>query len=256
MASEQNETSPRKEEMQEHRVHVTSKKNVTELINRHKEVLRAALDGQTNVLEETKRSLLNELLDNFEAAVQLNVLVNGQTWEEAPDVEAENEAIDLESLLDDTIVETTRKRRTFPKKILPHVVHALKTERKIMASYELPVKPADIKDPDQESFMSDLSSAAPGMVKQAIQVIKSIKVLQQQTEGLCEILNSKPSPASMEIHREVFGPNSQSNAPPAANRITGIRLPVKRAAEETVAAELYGPPAKKPERRAGDDRPE
>lgn len=49
-----------------------------------------------------------------------------------PTPSAEDEAVDLESLLDDTTVETTRRRRTFPKKILPHVVHALKAERKIM----------------------------------------------------------------------------------------------------------------------------
>ncbi|KAF7231022.1 kinetochore-associated protein NSL1 homolog isoform X1 [Nothobranchius furzeri] len=256
MASEQGETSSGKKATKEHRVHVTSKKYVSELINGYKEVLRAALDGQTDVLEETKRSLVNELLDNFEAAVQLNVLVNGQTWEEAPDAEAEDEAVDLESILDDTIVETTRKRRTYPKKILPHVVQGLKTERKIMGFYELPIKPADIKFPDPESIMSDLSAAAPGVVKQAIQVIKSIKVLQKQTEGLCEVLSSKPSPASMEIHREVLGPNSQSNAPPAANGIAGFMLPVKRAVEETASAEGYVPPAKKPGRRVGDDEPE
>lgn len=45
---------------------------------------------------------------------------------------AEDEAVDLESLLDDTIVETTRRRRTYPRKILPHVVHSLKAERKLM----------------------------------------------------------------------------------------------------------------------------
>lgn len=42
------------------------------------------------------------------------------------------EAADLKSLLDDTIVETTWKRRAYPIKILPHVVHSLKAERKLM----------------------------------------------------------------------------------------------------------------------------
>ena len=45
---------------------------------------------------------------------------------------AEGESADLESLLDDTIVETTRRRRTYPRQILPHVVHSLKAERKLM----------------------------------------------------------------------------------------------------------------------------
>lgn len=104
-------------------------------------------------------------MQNFEAAVQDNVLVRGQPWEEAPDVEGDywrhklsdhlchwscvfsklcvvfvslrthsavDEAVDLEAALDETIVETTWKRRTYPKRILPHVVHTLKAERKLM----------------------------------------------------------------------------------------------------------------------------
>lgn len=45
---------------------------------------------------------------------------------------AEDEAVDLESQLDDTIVGTTRRRSTYPRKILPHVVQSLKAERKLM----------------------------------------------------------------------------------------------------------------------------
>ncbi|KAM4521431.1 kinetochore-associated protein NSL1 homolog [Odontesthes bonariensis] len=245
MEPSQSEASPSGETNQEYRVQVTSKREVTELINRCKEILKSALDGQPEVAEETKQVLLQELLANFEAAVQVNVLVNGQPWDEVPDVE-EDEAVDLDSLLDDTIVETTRRRRTYPGKILPHVVHALRAERKIMGLYEHAVKPQEVvKDPEQESIMSDLSAAAPGMVKQAIQVIKSINTLQKQAEGLCEILKMKPSHTSLEIHREVFGCNGQSDAPlPPANGATRSRRPIKRAAEEAAAAEGYVPRAK------------
>uniref|UniRef100_A0A3Q4H5G0 NSL1 component of MIS12 kinetochore complex n=1 Tax=Neolamprologus brichardi TaxID=32507 RepID=A0A3Q4H5G0_NEOBR len=220
----------------EYRVQVTSKKVVSEQVNKYKELLKTALDGQPEDFpEETKRVLLQELLANFEAAVQANVLVNGRPWEEAPDDE------DLESLLDDTIVETTRRRRTFPKKILPHVVHALKAERKIMGLYEQAIKPQEVvKDPDQENIMNDLTAAAPGVVKQAIQVIKSINTLQTQVEGLCEILKMKPSQASLEIHREVFA--------------MGNKQPIKRAVEEAAAAEGYVPQAKKPECCVGEDK--
>ncbi|XP_056283525.1 kinetochore-associated protein NSL1 homolog isoform X2 [Pseudoliparis swirei] len=69
---------------------------------------------------------------NFEAAVQDNVLVAGLPWPEAPDAEAEDEALDLESLLDDAVVEAARRRRAYPNKIRPHVVHALRAERKLM----------------------------------------------------------------------------------------------------------------------------
>uniref|UniRef100_UPI0037E87BD6 kinetochore-associated protein NSL1 homolog n=1 Tax=Semicossyphus pulcher TaxID=241346 RepID=UPI0037E87BD6 len=245
---ETREALPNDETNEEYRVKVTSKKKVIEHINKYKDILKTALDGQPDVAEETKRVLIEELLANFEAAVQENVLVNGQPWEEAPDDEAESEAVDLNSLLDDTIVETSRRRRTYPRKILPHVLHTLKAERKLMGLYKHAVKPQEVlRDPDQESIMNDLSAAAPGMVKQAIQVIKSINTLQQQAEGLCEILNMKPSHSTLEIHREVFGSNGQSGAPlPPAKGATRNRQPIKRAVEEAAAANFYVPLSKKP----------
>ncbi|XP_037541903.1 kinetochore-associated protein NSL1 homolog [Nematolebias whitei] len=249
MEAEQNESPRNDEPNQDFRVQVTSKRKVAELIKRFKEILSSALDGQPDISEETRRNLLQDLLDNFEAAVQVNVLVNGQTWEEAPDVDTE--AIDLESLMDDSIVETTRRRRTYPTKILPHVVHALKAERRIMGLYELTVKPEDfVKDADQESVMSEVSAAAPAVVQQAIQIIKSISILQKQAEGLCEVLNTKPSLASLEIHQEVLGPSSQSHALPPGAR---VRQPIRRAVEETTTTEGYVPQAKKTGCIMGED---
>ncbi|XP_070843810.1 kinetochore-associated protein NSL1 homolog isoform X1 [Chaetodon trifascialis] len=253
MESVESESSPNDETNQEYRVQITSKKQVIEQINKYKEILKTALDGQLDVADDTKQVLLQELLANFEAAVQDNVLVNGQAWGEAPDVEAED--VDLDSLLDDTIVETTRRRRAYPRKILPHVVHSLKAERKLMGLFEDAVKPQEVvKDPDQESIMTDLSAAAPGMVKQAIQVIKSINTLQKQAEGLCEILNMKAGRTTLEIHREVFGSHGQSDAPlPPVTGAPTNRQPIKRAAEEAAARDCYVPLRKKP---AGDGEPE
>ncbi|XP_040920476.1 kinetochore-associated protein NSL1 homolog [Toxotes jaculatrix] len=257
METAERETSPADGANQEYRVQATSKKRVTEQINKYKDVLKTALDGQSEISEETKRVLVQELLANFEAAVQDNVLVNGQPWEEAPDVQ-EDEAVDLESLLDDTIVETTRRRRTYPRQILPHVVHSLKAERKLMGLYEHAVKPQEVvKDPGQESIMNELSSAAPGMVKQAIQVIKSVNTLQKQAEGLCEILNMKPSHTTLEIHREVFGCSGQSDAPlPSVGAATRSRQPIKRVVEEAAATDGYVPLAKKPDFPVGEGKPE
>ncbi|KAK5852596.1 hypothetical protein PBY51_006448 [Eleginops maclovinus] len=223
---------------QEFRVKVTSKKQVIQQMKKYKDILKTALNGQTEVAEETKSRLLEDLLANFEAAVQENVLVNGLPWEEAPE-EEEDEAQDLGNLLDDTIVETTRRRCSYPKKILPHVVHSLKAERKLMKLYEHAVKPQEfVKDPDQESLMNDLSAGTPAKVKQAIDVIKSIHTLQKQAEGLCEILNMKTSAATLEIHREVLG--SQSDAPlPSVNGASRSRQPIKQAIEEAAAASCY-----------------
>ncbi|KAA8582907.1 hypothetical protein FQN60_015453, partial [Etheostoma spectabile] len=187
MEPEKSESLPSDETNQEYRVQVTSKKQVIEQMNKYKDILKTALSGQTDVAEDTKRVLLQELLANFEAAVQDNVLVNGQPWDEAPDVEAEDEDLNLQNLLDDAIVETARRRRKYPKQILPHVVHSLKAERKVMELYEHAVKPQEVvKDPKQESIMNNLLTAAPGMVKQAIQVIKILKKKRAKPHGIQE----------------------------------------------------------------------
>lgn len=45
------------------------------------------------------------------------------------------ESSDLDAVLDDAIVEAAWKRRVYPKRILPHVVHSLKAERKLMVGW-------------------------------------------------------------------------------------------------------------------------
>lgn len=44
---------------------------------------------------------------------------------------------DEEAKLDELLVEVTEKRRTFPRQILPHVVHGLKAERRLMVCARL-----------------------------------------------------------------------------------------------------------------------
>ncbi|XP_054616871.1 kinetochore-associated protein NSL1 homolog [Dunckerocampus dactyliophorus] len=229
---------------QEYRVQLTSKKHAIEQMKRYKVILNKALDGQPGIDEETKRVLLQELLANFESAVQQNVLVNGQTWEDAPDVDAEEEGDDWESQLDDAIVETARRRGTYPRRILPHVVQALKAERKLLDLYEEPVTaPKVVTDPQTENFMKDLSAAAPGLVKQARQVIKSICTLQQQAEGLFEVVNMKPSQTCLQVDNEVFGGSGLAAEvpPPSLNGPPTTRQPVKRVAEDAAAADAYVP---------------
>ncbi len=62
METVESEAKPSDESNQEYRVQVTSKKQVTEQINKYKNILNKALDGQPEVTEETKRVLLQELL--------------------------------------------------------------------------------------------------------------------------------------------------------------------------------------------------
>ncbi|XP_068610081.1 kinetochore-associated protein NSL1 homolog isoform X2 [Brachionichthys hirsutus] len=220
----------------DYRVRVPSKKRVIDHIDRYKDILLAALDAQKDVEEETKGVLLRDLLANFEAAVQDNVLVNGQPWEEAPDVE------ELESLLDDAIVDTTCRRRSYPKYILPHVIHTLKAKRKLMYG-QCVDPPLHANDPDREAIMKGLSAAAPAMVKQAKQVMESIRSIHKQAEGLCEIVNMKSSSSTLEIHREVFGFQDQSvQRLPVGMR---SRQEMKRAADEAGASDCYVSASKK-----------
>lgn len=124
--------------------------------------------------------------------------------------------------------------------------------------------------------MNDLSAAAPVMVKQAIQVIKveperttpasmcmkevkkvywgvfllfsslqSINTLQKQAEGLREILSMEPSRATLDVHREVFGRDGQSDEPPPRSQ-----RPIGGAVEEVAGAECYVALRKKTEGEA------
>lgn len=48
---------------QEFRVQVSLKRGVSQQINEYKEILKTALDGQPDVPEETKKALLQQLLE-------------------------------------------------------------------------------------------------------------------------------------------------------------------------------------------------
>lgn len=84
-------------------------------------------------------------------------------------------------------------------------------------------------------------------------LLQSIKTLQKQAEGLCQVLNMKPSQASLEIHREVFAFKQPPPATPATSR---NRLPIKRALEEAAAREGYVPNAKTLGCSVGEDEKE
>ncbi|XP_061560671.1 kinetochore-associated protein NSL1 homolog [Phycodurus eques] len=200
---------------EEFRVRLTSKKETIEQINQYKAILNKALDGQTGIPEKTKRLLLEQLLTDFEAAVQANVLVNGQTWDDAPNDDDEDKLAHLEKTLDDAIMETVYKRRAFPPQILRSALRSLKAERQLLDCYEKPVKPQQmLTDPQTENLMKDLSDRTSGLAKHTTQVIKSIYMLENQAKLLHEVINTKPNQASEEVHRDVFGSSQTAEAPP------------------------------------------
>ncbi|XP_053737980.1 kinetochore-associated protein NSL1 homolog isoform X1 [Synchiropus splendidus] len=216
----------------DHGVWVRSKRTVLEHMNKYKAILATILDDQPEVEAETRRVLLQELLANFEEAVLENVLVNGLKWTEAPDAE-EEEVLDLEDQLSDTILEATLRRRTFPRQILAHVVGALKAERLLMGGHDPMHTPSLLPEPGQEKLMQDLSVAAPDLVQHTLQVVKSIQTLQHQALGLRHILQLDPSSDALQIHHDVLG---RAESPPPCR--TGSR-PIRRAVEEAAMADCY-----------------
>ncbi|XP_077367248.1 kinetochore-associated protein NSL1 homolog [Festucalex cinctus] len=218
------------------RVRVTSKKQVTEQINQYKAILNKALDEQTEIPEDTKQLLLEQLLADFEAAVQASVLVNGQTWDDAPDDDADKLA-ELEDELDGAIVETTRKRRALPPQILRSAVRALKMERQLAEMNGKAVKPRQVLTDTQTENLPDWPS---GLAENTAQAIKSIRTLQNQAEGLLELISMKPSQASLAVHQEVFGQLEEAPPPsPNSARRSGKQPSVGRDAQDAMTSGGY-----------------
>ncbi|XP_056150655.1 kinetochore-associated protein NSL1 homolog [Lampris incognitus] len=240
------------ETSEEFRVNVMTKKAVVQQTAKYREVLESVLEDQPGISDESKRAYLKELQANFEALVQDNLLVNGQSWEEAPDDE-DDSVLALECLLDDTIVETTRRRRQCPREILPHLVHALKAERKLMGLYEQAAKPQEaVKHPCQVSVVNSVSAAAPGMVKEAIQIMKSIHAIQKQAEGIRQVLNTGPKQGcSLDMYREALGCDSLLNAPlPPSNAASRSKGSIKTVVEEEETGNCYVPASEQTNRPA------
>ncbi|MFT7803047.1 kinetochore-associated protein NSL1 homolog [Arapaima gigas] len=222
-------------EEHDYRIKIKSKVFLHEQFNKYGELLKKVLDEQSSICEEPKRQLLQELLQGFEGVVRENVVVNGQSWDEAPGEEegglgGAEDCKTLDDMLDENILETTLKRSRYPKKILPYVVRSLKAQRETMGLYEQVIKPQKImKDPVQGAIMSDLSRSAPRIFRHAASIIKNLQSLQQKAEGLHQVLALKPSAESLEVHREVFPEPCGALGRPG----------LKRPAKETELSEAY-----------------
>ncbi|XP_061099314.1 kinetochore-associated protein NSL1 homolog isoform X2 [Conger conger] len=231
----------------DYRVKLKSKKIAIEQLGKYRELLKKLLDGQSTIAEEVKQQILQDLLWDFDRGVQENILINGESWEDAPnDGDNEADCKTLDDLLDENILETTLKRSSYPKKILPYVVRSLKAERELMSSYKQAVKPQEMnKDPVQETIMSSLSEAAPKITRQASVVMKSLQGLQQKAAGVCQVLGMRPSGEAQEVHREVFGPPGVEEAPLLPGSEARSGQPLKRAVREMELSGAYALPAKK-----------
>ncbi|XP_052593967.1 kinetochore-associated protein NSL1 homolog isoform X3 [Peromyscus californicus insignis] len=133
--------------LEDFRVRCTLKRavvEVMELCGRFVQELGAALP------EDVRELALRDAQWTFESAVQENVSINGQAWQEAADhCLMDSDIKVLEDEFDELIVDVATKRRQYPRRILESVIKTLKAQHEILKQYRPVVPPLDLKcDPD------------------------------------------------------------------------------------------------------------
>ncbi|XP_077934267.1 kinetochore-associated protein NSL1 homolog isoform X3 [Halichoerus grypus] len=142
------------------RVRCTSKRAVTEMLElcgRFVEKLGDALP------EEIREPAMRDVQWTFESAVQENVSINGQAWQEASDNFMDSDIKVLEDQFDEIIVDIATKRKQYPRKILECVIKTIKAKQEILKQYYPVVHPLDLKyDPDPDLFQTFLGTKSYG----------------------------------------------------------------------------------------------
>ncbi|XP_008933821.1 PREDICTED: kinetochore-associated protein NSL1 homolog, partial [Merops nubicus] len=139
--------------------------------------------------------------------VRENVTINGQPWEEASDdSEPRNGIIKiLEDQFDELIVETTTKRKQWPRKILRHAVETMKAEQEMLKLYQPLVTPEEIRlQPSQEAYITDLRQLTETVSKQISEAMKSLPALIERAEGFSQALTWQPTLELCKLRQEVF----------------------------------------------------
>ncbi|XP_007109821.2 kinetochore-associated protein NSL1 homolog isoform X3 [Physeter macrocephalus] len=129
------------------RVRCTSKRAVTEML----ELCGSFVQKLGDTLpEEIREPVLRDAQWTFESAVQENVSINGQAWQEASDNYFMDSDIKvLEDQFDEIIVDIATKRKQYPRKILECVIKIIKAKQEILKQYHPVVHSLDLKyDPD------------------------------------------------------------------------------------------------------------
>ncbi|NXJ52039.1 NSL1 protein, partial [Spizaetus tyrannus] len=149
-----------------------------------------------------------DALWNFETAVQENVTVNGQPWEETSDdseLQSGSNIKILEDQFDELIVETTKKRKQWPKKILMHAIQTMKAEQELLKLYQPFVTPEEIRSqPSQDAYIADLKQVTETASKQIGGAMKSLPALIERAEGFSQALTWQPTLELCKLRQEVF----------------------------------------------------
>nr|XP_033794361.1 kinetochore-associated protein NSL1 homolog [Geotrypetes seraphini] len=187
------------------RVRCTSKHSVAKVLEMCSLISRTLLENQPQLPEARRERALRDLSGNFETAVQENVSIYGQLWQEVSECPTASDINILEDQLDEIIVDTATKRDQCPRKILGEVVKAMKIERDMLDVYKPVVNPQELRlDPAQMSPMVDLTTATAATSKQIGETMKSLPALIEKAEGFSQVLNWQPHLELCRIHAEVF----------------------------------------------------
>ncbi|XP_039085984.1 kinetochore-associated protein NSL1 homolog [Hyaena hyaena] len=184
------------------RVRCTSKRAVTEMLElcgRFVEKLGEALP------EEIREPALRDVQWTFESAVQENVSINGQAWQEASDSFLDSDIKVLEDQFDEIIVDIATKRKQYPRKILECVIKTIKAKQEILKQYHPVVHPLDLKyDSDPASRVENLKCRGETIAKEISEAMKSLPALIEQGDGFSQVLKMQPIIQLQRVHQEVF----------------------------------------------------
>ncbi|XP_051677289.2 kinetochore-associated protein NSL1 homolog isoform X3 [Oryctolagus cuniculus] len=185
------------------RVRCTSKRAVTEVLELCGSFIQKLGDA---LPEEIREPVLRDVQWTFESAVQENVSINGQAWQEASDnCFMDSDIKKLEDQFDEIIVDLTTKRKQYPRKILECVIKTIKAQHEILKQYHPVVYPLDLKyDPDPASRMGNLKHRGEIIAKDISEAMKSLPALIEQGDGFSQVLKMQPVIQLQRVHQEVF----------------------------------------------------
>uniref|UniRef100_A0A8C9JGU0 NSL1 component of MIS12 kinetochore complex n=1 Tax=Panthera tigris altaica TaxID=74533 RepID=A0A8C9JGU0_PANTA len=184
------------------RVRCTSKRAVTEMLELCGRVVEKLGDA---LPEEIREPALRDVQWTFESAVQENVSINGQAWQEASDSFMDSDIKVLEDQFDEIIVDIATKRKQYPRKILECVIKTIKAKQEILKQYHPVVHPLDLKyDPDPASRVENLKCRGETIAKEISEAMKSLPALIEQGNGFSQVLKMQPIIQLQRVHQEVF----------------------------------------------------
>ncbi|XP_066117497.1 kinetochore-associated protein NSL1 homolog [Saccopteryx bilineata] len=202
-AGSEDRTSVLAKSHEDFRVRCTSKQAVTELVELCGRFVQQLGDA---LPEEIREPAVRDAQWIFESAVQENVSINGQAWQEASDdCFRDSDIKELEDQFDEIIVDLATKRKQYPRKILECVIKIIKAKQEILKQYCPVVQPLDLNcDPEPASHVENLKCRGEAIAKEISGAMKSLPALIEQGDGFSQVLKMQPIIQLQRIHQEVF----------------------------------------------------